>query len=79
MSVADLFSTIQSLPRADKEQLYRFLSEELGRGERDVEALPNGFPPPEDGCLASREELEDSRRQVGVYVLDEIWQTLGAK
>jgi hypothetical protein len=79
MSVVELLPTIKSLPRAEKEQLYRFLSDELGRGERDVEALPEGFPPPEDGCGSTREELEASRRQVGVYTLDEIWRSLGAK
>jgi hypothetical protein len=79
MSVSELLPTIQSLPRAEKEQLYRFLSEELGRGLRDVEPLPEGFPPPQDGCPATREELEASRREAGVYSLEEIWRSLGAK
>jgi hypothetical protein len=79
MSAAELFPTIKSLPRADQEQLYRFLTEELGRGERQVELLPEGFPPQSDCCDATRDELEASRRQVGVYTLDEIWRILGAK
>jgi hypothetical protein len=79
MSAADLLPTIKLLPRADQEQLYRFLTEELGRGERQVEPLPEGFPPRNDCCDATREELEASRRQVGVYTLDEIWRSLGAK
>jgi hypothetical protein len=79
MSVVELLPTIQSLPRADKERLYRFLSEELSRGVRDVEPLPDGFPPASDSCSASREELEASRREIGVYKLDEIWRSLGAR
>jgi hypothetical protein len=79
MSVAELLPTIQSLPRADKEQLYRFLSEQLSRGAREVEPLPEGFPPVTDGCLATREELEASRRELGVYTLDEIWRSLRAR
>jgi hypothetical protein len=79
MSVADLLPSIQSLPRAEKEQLYRFLSEELSRGLRDVEPLPEDFPPSNDGCPATRDELDASRREIGVYKLDEIWRNLGAK
>jgi hypothetical protein len=79
MSVAELLPTIQSLPRAEQEQLYRFLSEELSRGVRDVEPLPESFPPASDGCPATRDELVASRREVGVYRLDEIWRSLGAQ
>jgi hypothetical protein len=79
MSAAELLPTIQSLPRAEKEQLYRFLSEELSRGLRDVEPLPEDFPPASDSCPATRDELEVSRREVGVYTLDEIWKSLGAR
>jgi hypothetical protein len=79
MSAAELLPTIQSLPRAEQEQLYRFLSEELSRGVREVEPLPEGFPPANDGCPATRDDLEASRREIGVYKLDEIWRSLGAK
>jgi hypothetical protein len=78
MSVGDLLPTIQSLPHADKVELYRFLSEDLGRRDRDLEALPEEFPPPQDGCGATRDELEASRREAGVYTLKEIWRSLGA-
>lgn len=76
MSTADLLSTIQSLPREEKEQLYRFLSRELNQS---LEPLPDGFPPESDGCPASREELEASRRELGGRTLDEIWRSIGAR
>lgn len=76
MSAAELFPAIQSLPRGEKEQLFHFLAETLSREEHDLPPLPEGFPPPEDGCGATREELERSRRQIGIYTLKEIWQSL---
>lgn len=79
MSAAELLPAIQSLPRGEKEQLFHFLAEELSREQRDVPPLPENFPPPEDGCGATREELDQSRRQIGIYTLDEIWQSLGQK
>ena len=79
MSVSELLPTIQSLSLPDKERLYRFLSDELARGRREVPPLPDGFPPAQDGCPATREELEASRREVGVFTLDDIWRSVGAK
>jgi len=76
MSVSDLLPTIQMLPREEKEQLYRFLSREL---DPALEPLPEGFPPESDGCPASREELEASRREEGGRTLDEIWRSIGAR
>jgi hypothetical protein len=76
MSAADLLPSIQLLPREEKEQLYRFLSRELGES---LEPLPDGFPPASDGCPASREELEASRRETGGRSLDEIWRSIGAR
>ncbi|HEY2416212.1 MAG TPA: hypothetical protein VGI40_28485 [Pirellulaceae bacterium] len=75
MSAADLFPTIHSLPREEKLKIFHFLAEELE--ERYVEPLPEGFPPPEDQCPYTREELEESRRQPGRYHLSEIWRRLG--
>jgi hypothetical protein len=79
MSVGELFPTIQSLSLADKQRLYRLLAHELAAEESPFEPLPVGFPPSEDHCPASREELEASRREPGVYTLDEIWRDLGVK
>jgi hypothetical protein len=74
MSVAELLPTIQSLPRADKIEVMKLLIEELR--ERDLEPLPEGFPPPEDQCPYSREELEESRRQPGIYTTEEVLRSL---
>jgi len=76
MSVAEILPTIQGLSLPDKERLHRFLSDELARQRREVPGLPDGFPPATDGCQASREELGASRREIGVYTLDEIWRSL---
>lgn len=76
MSAADLLPTIQLLPREEKEQLYRYLSREL---DPSLAPLPEGFPPASDGCPASREELEASRREPGGRTLDEIWRSIGAR
>jgi len=76
MSVAELLPTIQCLSLPDKERLHQFLSDELARQRRDVPPLPAGFPPAKDGCPATQEELDASRREVGVYTLDEIWRSL---
>jgi hypothetical protein len=75
MSAADLLPSIQSLPRADKIHLVKLLLDDLR--EHDLEPLPEGFPPPEDQCPSSREELEWLRRQPGLYTLDEILRSLG--
>jgi hypothetical protein len=76
MSVAELFPTIQSLSLADKEQLFRYLSAELAGQIRDLPPLPVGFPPAQDSCPATRDELEASRREPGIYTLEEIWRSL---
>jgi hypothetical protein len=77
MSAAELLPAIQSLPWAEKIELYKALIEELR--ERDHEPRPDGFPPPEDHCPYTREQLEYMRREPGIYTLDEIWRSLGAK
>jgi hypothetical protein len=77
MSLAELLPSIQSLPRTEKIELYKSLIEELR--DRNLEPLPEGFPPPEDHCPYTREQLEYMRREPGIYTLDEIWQSLGAK
>lgn len=79
MSVSELLPAIQSLPRSEKETLYRFLSVELAQPSMSTESLPVEFPPSADGCPATREELEASRREPGLFSLDEIWHSLGAK
>jgi hypothetical protein len=77
MSAAELMPTIRSLSRAEKIELYKFLVEDLEG--RSFEPLPADFPPPQDRCPYTREELEASRRQPGIYTLDEIWRSLGRR
>jgi hypothetical protein len=75
MSVSELFATIQSLPRPEQIELYQRIHEELC--DRDFEPLPEGSPPPEDGCPSTREELEWLRRQPGIYTTEEVLRSLG--
>ena len=70
MSVADIMSSVQALPMADKLQLYKLLDGELRR--HHLQPLPEDFPPSKDQCPATREELESSRRQPGIYSTDEV-------
>jgi hypothetical protein len=72
MSVVELFPTIQSLPRAEKEQLYRFLADELARPPESVTMLK-----PEDRCPYTPDELATMRREEGGRTLAEIWRSLG--
>jgi hypothetical protein len=78
MSVADLLPAIQLLPRAEKEQLYRFLADDLAR-KRDTALEPVLFvPPQQDHCPYSPEELTQSFQEEGPGVpLTEIWKKLG--
>jgi hypothetical protein len=80
MSAAELFPTIQSLPQADKIQLFKLLTTDLQKSGIDTEAISTFVPPPEDQCPCSPAELarmfSDDREGVP---LSEIWKKLGRK
>lgn len=77
MSAADLLPAIQALPRGEQLQLYKLLTDELARDRQKCTPLPDGFPPPEDGCPSTREELERLRRLPGIYSTEEVLRSLG--
>lgn len=80
MSVAEVLPSIRGLARAEKLRLLQYLAQDLASQEEaavELKPLPEGFPPPEDHCPYTREELEAMRRQPGVYTLAEIWRSLG--
>ena len=78
MSVAELLPAIQSLPRAEKEQLYRFLADELTLNGNGVLGPGRFVPPPQDHCPYSPEELAQSFEEEGPGVpLSSIWRKLG--
>ena len=72
MSVAELLPTIESLTLPEKLEILHFLNATVPQEKRAQTPLPSDFPPPGDGCPATREELERSRQQPGLYTLDEI-------
>ena len=75
MSVTELLPTIQLLPRVEKEQLYRFLAEELAVHDSGTSLF---VPPPQDQCPYSPEELARSFEEEGPgKSLSEIWKKLG--
>jgi hypothetical protein len=75
--VAELLPTIQTLSRDEKVHLFRLLEDELAKERRDLWPIPEGFPPPEDGCPSTREELERLRRMPGIYTTEEVLRSLG--
>jgi hypothetical protein len=79
MSIAELMPTIQSLSRIDKERLLQFLSSELAAEHNSTLPLPSNFPPLQDGCPASRQELDACHQEPGIHTLAEIWRSIGAK
>ena len=75
MSVADLFSTVSALPRAEKVQLMKFIVDEL---DRDQPRSPPAFvPPPDDHCPYTPDELAQMFEEQGGQPLSEVWRKLG--
>jgi len=77
MSATDLMPTIQSLPKEEKVQLYRFLAHELAREESTNDAPITFIPPPEDCCPYTPAELAKMFQEKGGVQLSEIWRRLG--
>jgi len=78
VSVSELLPAIQLLPRGEKEQLYRFLADDLAHSDNAGPEPSLFVPPPQDHCPYSPEELAQSFQEEGPGVsLSEIWKKLG--
>jgi|tagenome__1003787_1003787.scaffolds.fasta_scaffold19407155_2 hypothetical protein len=78
MSVAELLPSIQSLSRAEKEQLFRILGSELatpGSSSIDFARVIK----PEDRCPYTPDELARLFQEEGGVALTEIWRELGVR
>jgi hypothetical protein len=79
MSAADLMPAIQSLPKEQKVELYRFLANELAREATTTDTPTMFIPPPQDGCPYAPDELGRMFQEDGGAPLSDLWRELGVR
>jgi hypothetical protein len=79
MSVTELLPSIQSLSRAEKEQLFRILGKELAIPDSASAIDFSRIMKPEDRCPYLPDELARMFQEEGGVPLSEIWRKLGVR